>query len=360
MRHVTFLMLILFFVEAVFAGLTPYELDTFLDVPSCASVDVSPDGTKIYASTTHTPVVDEGYDIYKTGTYDYVKYCHVPSSATFRGLVSSDNSYLYTTTYYGGCVQKIDVSDCSIVNTIDVGSWTFGSAFDSQRRYLYVGENHPGTGTTGSIKVIDTDTDTVVGGVTLNGEPGKVIAVDPYDNYVYVLTDNSGTERLYKINTSDYSFNSIPMTGLGRSGISVSSDGTKLYVPNTDLNIVYVIDTATLTIVDSFSIDSPFGFFASPDGTHALVTGVDSPDIRVFDLMVEGIVQTIDVGDLGFFYDVLADTPYWDEMTNKVYLNIAGTSGGIVVLKPVPVPGAFILGGIGLCFAGWRLKRKTI
>jgi len=324
-------LLILILATAATAQVPTYHLETILDAIGCASVDMSPDGSKICAR------YGSGYyKFFNAETYEEIGNCQL-NGCPWTGLFSSDSSYVWTTIYYGGYVKKVDISDCSIVKTIPLGSWTYGLAFDSQRRYLYVGENDPGTGSIGTLKVVDTSTETVVGSVTLNGEPGKVIVVDPCDNFVYLVTRNAGTEMLYKISTSNYLIDAnSSLSGIGKVGISVSPDGSTVYVPDTDDDLVNIIDTAALSILETWSIESPVGFFISPDGTHALVIGRLSPDIRIFDLLTETIVQTIDVPTVGTDLYAPRTKPYWDTNRGKVYVNLYASEGGVAVLSTEP------------------------
>jgi hypothetical protein len=319
------------------AQVPTYELDSILPAPGCTSVDLSPDGTKIYASVCYHAVTNEGYEAYDADTHDFLQYYHVPSSAPWVGLVSSDNAYLWTTTYYGGDVKKIDLQSGGVAKSIGLGNWTGGMDFDSQRRYLYVGENVPGGWAIGSLQVVDTLTESVVGSVTLNGEPGLSIILDSTDSYVYLVTRNPDSETLYKISTSDYSFTTLALPGIGsHANISLSPDGGTAYVKGRFDDIVHLIDTDSLTEFDTFIIVDALGFFVSPDGTHALTMNrTGDADIRIFDFATESIIQTIDLGPIGTMN--ITSTPYWDLARGKVYVPTWLLGGGVAVLVAQPL-----------------------
>ena len=340
-------LLILASATIALAQVPTYELDRILPAPGCTSVDLSPDGTKIYASVCYQAVTNQGYEAYDADTYDFLRYYQVPSSAPWVGLVSSDSAYLWTTTYYGGYVKKIDLQTGGVAKSIDLGHWTAGMAFDSQRRYLYVGENVPGGWATGSLQVVDTLTESVVGSVTLNGEPGLKIILDSTDSYVYLVTRNPGSETLYKIATSDYSFTTLALPGIGsHAGISLSPDGGTAYVKGRFDDIVHLIDTDTITEFNTFSIVDALGFCVSPDGTHALTMNrTGDVDIRIFDFATESIIQTIDLGPIGTMSSTT--TPYWDLARGKVYVPTWLMGGGVAVLaaepsEPPPEPWSFV------------------
>ena len=286
---------------------------------------------------------NEGYRVFDADTSDICNHAILNDcggyAAPWIGRVSTDSKYLYTTLYYNGCVAKIELSTCAELLRTPVGSWPYGLAFDSQRRYLYVGVNVPGTGTTGSLSVIDTLIDQVICNVSLGGEPGRCIVVGPKDEFVYLVTQNLGSEILYKFAAAPGCgvSGTLTLPGVGRGGISVNPDGKTVYVPDVDGNLVHIIDTVTMTVSGIWSIPSAVGFFVSPDGTHALVVG-SSPDIRVFDLLTETVTQTISIPDIGTSFDPGKSIPYWDENNGKVYINLSATEGGVAVLVPEPEP----------------------
>lgn len=320
------------------ADVPTYQLDAFLDAPGCSSVDLSPDKARIYARYTWG-AWDEGYVAFDANTGTKVqeyRFGLFVDSAPWTGRISADSAYLYYTTYYGGAVKKRDVAEGNVASTIPVGPWPVGLAFDSQRRYLYVGVNDPGTGAIGSIQKIDTTTDSVVGeGFTLNGEPGVCIQVSPDDQYVFAISRIASPEILYKIRTSDMQeVGSIPLAGIGDAGFSLSPDGSVAYVPEASANNVHVIETATMAEIDVWNVQDPKGFYVSPDGTHALVLS-DEPSIRIFDLPSGSVIQTVSLGNVGTMGDSGRQTPYWNWNggSKVVYIAIAGTSEqGVAVL----------------------------
>ncbi len=339
-----------------------YVLENLSPTTGCTSVDLAPDGERYYARHNFDDW-DEGYVAFDANTHALVQEYRFGShvdSAPWAARVSGDSDYLYYTTYYAGAVKKRDVITGGYAvppgsSGISVGSWPAGLAFDSQRRYLYVGENCPGTGATGSIQVIDTTTDLVVGsGVALNGQPGGTIVVSPDDQYVYTVTLVTTTETLYKIRTSDQQVvGTLALAGVWDSGFSLSPDGNTAYVPDASADKVHVIDTTTMTETDLWDVNDPDGFWVSPDGTHALVTSVTTTqaDIQIFDLATKSVIQIIPIGPLtngGYgYWPVCWD---WDEGLNAVYVPVSAHSGGgVAVLTPEPATlGLVLIGGLAL------------
>lgn len=313
-----------------------YKVKEILQSPGCTSVDMSPDRTTLYARVAYGDW-DEGYRVFDVATgkklWDYRPGSHV-NSAPWRALVSADNNYIYMTTYYGGAVRKIQIvpSTGAQVASISVGSWPFGMAFDSQRRFLYVEQGCSGTVVQGSLKVIDTATNSVVGTVSLNGEPSGAI-VAPGDNFVYVESRTSSNHTFYKIRMSDLQVTgtfSMPATRMDDTRFSLSPDGGIAYLPDPAGNSVHVVNTSIMAQTDLWALAGVRGFFVSPDGNHALVTPWDSPTVRVFNLSSKAVVQTLNVGTTNFAGKW---APYWDwdGVHKYVYLPVGD---GVAVLVP--------------------------
>ena len=69
----------------------------------------------------------------------------------------------------------------------------------------------------------------------------------------------------------------------GPLGVAVSPDGSKIYVANTGLNAVSVIDTAKETVTDIAVGNSPSGVAFSTDGSKIYVANTDSNSVSVID-----------------------------------------------------------------------------
>ncbi len=313
-----------------------YQLDGILPATGCTSVDLSPDGTRLYArhDWSHD---DAGYRMYDTATRQLVDDCRV-SGVPWAGRVSADGTRLWTSRYYGGYVSEVDIEDCQIGCNLDVGSWTDDLMFDDARRYLFVGENDPGTGAVGSVKVVDTQMCSIVGTIPLNREPGR-FAKAPGDGFIYIATRITGTERLYKIDLETWTVaGTLDLPGIGDAGISVAPDGTRVYVPDRSASVIRVVNAASMTLAESWpAVGVPtaeWGFYVEPQGAYALhVSGQDK--IRVFSLARKTIVQEIPAG---MVVDLNKFRPIWSADGSTAYLPLRSDAGVAVLARQ---PGAW-------------------
>ena len=343
-------------VTAVACSAPGYTLHTVLDAPGCTSVDMSPDRTRLYARMVYGDW-DEGYRVFDSNTYDILQDFHPIGPAPWSGRVSADGQYLWTSMYYNGTVAKLNLATGNIDAQISVGSWPNALEADGTRRYMYAGQGSPGAGWNGSIKKIDTQTETIVGSAALTGEPSQVEALTSAGDYLYIATKNHTPSVLHKIRTSDMSVVgslSLPSSIAGHVYLSLNPSGSEVYVPDTASNLVRVIDTGSMMETGTFSLAVPVGFFASPDGTHAFVmAGANDPvRIDIFDICTQSVTQSFPLTGHGVFNYM--NTPVWDGPTGRVFVPFAGSTeqgnrGGVAVLVPEGGCGACCDDAVGDC-----------
>src|SRR5208282_4097952 len=118
----------------------------------------------------------------------------------------------------------------------------------------------------GTVSVINTATNMVVGSPITVGNFPFGVAVTPDGSKVYVANQYDGTVSV--IATATNMVVGSPITvGNGPVGVAVTPDGSKVYVANEGDSTVSVISTATNTVIGSPSVGSvplAFGLFIQP------------------------------------------------------------------------------------------------
>jgi YVTN family beta-propeller protein len=100
----------------------------------------------------------------------------------------------------------------------------------------------------GTVLVIDTATNTVIGSPITVGTSPVGVAVTPGGSKVYVA--NFGDSTVSVIDTATNTVTTIAV-GTNPVGVAVTPDGSKVYVTNQRSTNVSVIDTATNTVIGS-------------------------------------------------------------------------------------------------------------
>lgn len=337
----------------VYAQEYDYSVAGYLPVSQCSSVDVSPDGSRIYARHVYQ-AWDDGYLIFDTSTLSQVgEMCHF-GDVSWSGRVAADGQSLWTTRYYSGLVSQNGLSDCSTLHELRIGSWPDALMFDDARRFLFVGENDPGTGAIGSVQVVDTTLRTIVAGIHLNGEPGR-FAKARGDRYIYVLTRNPGTERLYKIDGVSHTIvGSLDLPGVNDAGFSVATDGSRVYIPNRDRRLIHVVDASSMTEQATWQVAASgstfWGFHVAPHGNHGLLlTG--SGVLKIISLNSGLVVEEVPLSDS----QQMNFPPAWSNDGRTAFLPMHKSSDSVAVIR-ITESGGIRLAADGTCPGGGPIE----
>jgi YVTN family beta-propeller protein len=220
-------------------------------------IAVTPDGSTVYVATANSSSVS----VISTATNTVVG--TIPVGYIPEGVVvavSPDGSKLYVTNASGGTVSVISTATNTVVGTIPV-SFPFGVAVAPDGSKVYV--------TSGSgVAVIDTTTNTVTATIPVGFIRPNGVAVTPDGSKVYVVIEVAGTTgfpvpgSVSVIDTLTNTMVGMPIpVGSDPTGIAITPDGSKVYVTNEADNTVSVIDTATNIVVAVLPVgNAPFAF----------------------------------------------------------------------------------------------------
>ncbi|WP_170299090.1 putative Ig domain-containing protein [Larkinella terrae] len=153
-----------------------------------------------------------------------------------------------------------------------------------------------GTGTIDSFTALNTTSSTQTATIT-------VTPLGQGPTLAYIINNNHPdySDRvpsyLSIINTATNTVlpNTIPV-GSYPSGLSVSPNGTRIYVANFLSNNVTVIDAITQTVLTTIEgVDSPTGLNVTPDGTQVYVANFNTSTVSVIDVATNKVTATIPV-----------------------------------------------------------------
>jgi YVTN family beta-propeller protein len=157
---------------------------------------------------------------------------------------------------------------------------------DGNRAYVnnYGGPGGVGSGNGTTVRVVDLNTNAIIGSPLTVGQAPAAMAITPDGAYVYVVSyvdGNIGTGTISIIRTSDNSVQLNAITGLfGPFAIAITPNGQYAYVTNFGSNnfspvgtTVSVIHLSTNTIVDTITLGiQPSGIAITPDGAFVYVS----------------------------------------------------------------------------------------
>lgn len=137
---------------------------------------------------------------------------------------------------------------------------------------------------------------TVITTVTVGSEPFGLV-VSPDNKFVYVA--NSGGNSVSVINTATNKVKTVISSVPTPAHAAISSDGSKLYVANE-------VDPGTVTVIDLSKGNSkqtitgfgsePFGLTLTPDGTQLWVANFGGNTVDIVDTKTNAITSSIVVG----------------------------------------------------------------
>jgi gliding motility-associated-like protein len=122
------------------------------------------------------------------------------------------------------------------------------------------------------------------------------MTLSPNGSTLYVANSSDNTVSL--INTSTNIVTNTIVAGNGPGSLVVSNDGSKLYVTNYYSNLVSIINTANDAIIAAVPVGTePITMAISPDGSRVYVTNEVSQTVSIINTANNTVVATVPVGN---------------------------------------------------------------
>jgi YVTN family beta-propeller protein len=151
--------------------------------------------------------------------------------------------------------------------------------------------------TSAGLFVYDVATLKLVAFVPGLGSPNWV-TVSPNGSYLYVTETELG--RLATISTASYRVVQTTQVGEDPWQAAVSSDGSKVYVANPDSDTISVVEATTGDVEDTISVPgAPATLGLTPDGSQLWVAGNDSAVLYVIATASDSLVGESNLGGYG-------------------------------------------------------------
>jgi YVTN family beta-propeller protein len=178
---------------------------------------------------------------------------------------------------------------------------------DGSRLYAVNNNTGPESGNHGSLSILDTTANRVVGKVPVGGYPYSVAAVTAgpaADRKVYVTSERDGVVSV--VDPAAGRVSGQVATGDHPVALLLSRDQARLFVANAGSDTVSVVDTGADRVTQTFPLRpddarglpgcTPTGLALSPDEHRLYVTLADMNAVAVVDLIAGRVVGYIPVG----------------------------------------------------------------
>lgn len=288
---------------SLFLLLTP--LHSFADqantVVATVAVGVTPAGMAVTPDSKFLYVADnnnygltgsDGVTVINTATNLPVTFIADPSfNEPYTISINPAGTKAYVTNSNSTTVTIIDIATNTVIGTITGFDGPSGMAItpDGNTGYVnnYGGPGGVGSGNGTTVRVVNLNTNTIVGSAITVGQAPAALAITPDGKFVYVINyvdGNPGNGTISVIRTSD---NTVVDTINGLSGpfaIAITPDGNFAYITNFGSNNFYpygatasVVDLNTNTIIATIPLGiQPSGIGITPDGKYAYATNYNT------------------------------------------------------------------------------------
>jgi len=223
----------------------------------------------------------------------------IPVGASPWGLESSPNgAKVYVANLFGNSISVIDTATDTVTKTIAVGFYPYPVAFTPNGAKAYVVN-----GTSSSVSVIDVASDAEVKRIPVGPAP-RSIAIKPDGTKAYVACQGSGF-TLSPVSIIDLASDTVVKTvsigGFNANLVVLTPNGAKAYVAHTGspyaLGDVSVIDTASDTLIKSLAVgNAPSWMSVTSNGSKIYVANEQSNNVSVIDTATDIETKKIAVG----------------------------------------------------------------
>jgi YVTN family beta-propeller protein len=256
-----------------------------------AGIAITPDSLYAYVANNNNDSLPGGNTVSVLNlTYNTLQQTisHSSFNEPYTVSINPAGTKAYVTNSGGSTVTLIDLATNTVTGTITGFDGPSGFAITPDGNYAYV-NNYGAAGGAGSgngttIRVVNLNTNSIVGSALTVGQAPAALAITPDGSKVYVVSyvdGNLGTGTISIIHTSNNSVQLNAITGLsGPFAIAITPDGKYAYVTNFGSNnfspvgtTVSVIDLSSNTIVSTILLGiQPSGIAITPDGSFAYVS----------------------------------------------------------------------------------------
>lgn len=193
--------------------------------------------------------------------------------------------YLYTANT--GSISKIDTDTNTMLEEIKVDGMAHNVQVSPDNRILGVTvmNHHHGMG---KALFVDIESDKIVSEITLSEHPAHI---DFTKDNKYAVVTSTGDDQVFVIDLSTYSVKGTIGTGKGPHGIRISKDGLA-FVANMNVDTVSVLDVENMKEIKKIQVgNAPVQTAVTSNGEKLLVSLSETDELAIVDLATEAVTK---------------------------------------------------------------------
>lgn len=251
---------------------------------SPVNIAITPDNRFGYVANNNDDGIPGGdtVSVIDLKTNKVIKTISDPSfNQVYTVTINEQGSKAYITNSNSNSISIIDIATNTVVGVITGFDGPSGMAIMPNGRIAYVnnygGSDGVGSGNGTTVRVVDLETNTIIGPAIVVGLAPAALAITPDGAFVYVINYTTGNPHTGQIAVIDTKNNTVIQTIHGLFGpyaIVITSDGNYAYISNFGSNnfspigkTVSVLDLKTNKIITNIDIGTqPAGIALSPNG----------------------------------------------------------------------------------------------
>lgn len=114
----------------------------------------------------------------------------------------------------------------------------------------------------------------------------------------HIYTANIGSGTATALNREAGNVDAHIATGEGAEGVALTPDGSEVWVSNRADDTVSIIDSETLAVVDSFTVEGfPLRIYMTPNGDTALLACAQANEVALVDVATREVMARLPTGD---------------------------------------------------------------
>lgn len=264
----------------------------------------------------------------------------IPVGSAPGGIdVNMVTNRIYVGNYFSGTISVIDGDTNSVISTIPVNPRPLGVTVNPVTNRIYVTHDASGLPGQNTVSVIDGASNSVVASIPVGRGPQDV-AINTTVNRIYVVHDIDSFISVID-GTADTVISTIPGIALSL-GVAIDQNTNRIYVGDYVNGELFVIDETTNTVVTAISLGTlrgPWAVATNPTINRVYVTNDNfavNGTVSVIDSGTNSIVKTITVGKrpLGVAVNTNTNRVYVTHVdSNDIYV-IDGITNTIVNIIP--------------------------